>query len=250
MSIKLNIGAGKFNLAGWTNIDHKSDHYCKNQIKVDIDLMSDYQLPYNPGSVQCAYTSHVIEHLREADVARMFQETYKVLSRGGIFRITCPDARAGWASFLAGDNEFFRIYDIADVFNSPAFEKKYSRTKALKDSTIGQKFVYFLAPARCVHINVPVSKVTDDDLEEMRSLPMNEALDMITSVIDEKVRSANPWMHISWWSVDKVSRFLREAGFKTVYQSVPFWSEFPEMRSRKHFDHGLPKLSLYAEAVK
>jgi hypothetical protein len=250
VTIKINIGAGKFNLAGWTNIDHKSDHYSRNRVDVDIDLMGKYRFPYKDDSVQCAYTSHVIEHLPEHDVSRMFGETYRVLSRGGIFRITCPDARAGWVSFLANDNEFFRIYDIAEVFNSPAFAKKYSRTMALRDATLGQKFVYFLAPARCEHINVPVTKVTDYELEKLKSLPMGEALDYITSVMNENVRVANPWMHISWWSVDKVSQFLHAAGFRKIYQSVPFWSECLEMRSRRHFDYALPKLSLYVEAVK
>jgi len=250
MTIKINIGAGKFNLAGWTNIDHRSGHYCKNRIDVDIDLMSDYRFPYKDGAVECAYTSHVIEHLPEPDVEKMFRETYRVLSRGGIFRVTCPDARAGWSALINGDNEFFKIYDIAGVFNSPAFEKKYSRTKALKDATIGQKFIYFLAPARCVHINVPVSKVTDADLEDLKALPMGEALDHITDVMDDKIRAANPWMHVSWWSVDKVSQYLRAAGFKNVYQSCPFYSASKLMRDQKYFDWALPKLSLYVEAVK
>lgn len=250
MTIKINIGAGKFNLEGWTNIDHRSGHYCKNRIDIDIDLMSDYRFPYKDGSVECAYTSHVIEHLPESDVEKMFRETYRVLSDGGIFRVTCPDARAAWSALLDNDNEFYRIYDIADVFNSKSFQKKYSRTRALRDATIGQKFIYFLAPARCIHINVPVSKVTDADLEDLKALPMDEALDHIADVMDDKVRAANPWMHVSWWSVDKVSAFLKQAGFKTVEQSVPFWSKYPEMQSRRHFDYALPKLSLYVEAVK
>lgn len=250
MTNKINIGAGKFNLEGWTNIDHRSGHYSKNRIDVDIDLMSDYKFPYSDGSVECAYTSHVIEHLPDGDVARMFHETYRVLSPGGIFRITCPDAQAAWNALLSNNREWFNIYDIAPVFNSRSFEKKYSRTKALKDATLNQKFVYFLAPMRCVHINVKCPKVTDAELDELKKKPMEEALDSIVSVMDDNIRAVNPWMHISWWSVDKVSRLLRDSGFKTIYQSEPFWSERDEMRSRRHFDNALPKISLYVEAVK
>lgn len=251
MTININIGAGKFNLDGWVNIDHRSGHYCSNKIDVDIDLMSGYRLPYPSGWVRCAYTSHVIEHIHEPDVARMFAEVFRVLQPGGIFRITCPDALAAWYSLLNnGDDGFFAIYDIADVFNAQSFEKKYSRTKALKDATIGQKFMYFIHPMRCVHIDVPVKKVDDFDLNELKTYSPTKAMDMITSVQDESVRAANPWMHVSWWSVDKVSQFLKHAGFKTVYQSVPFYSASRDMQNRRHFDWSLPKLSLYVEAVK
>lgn len=250
MTDKINIGAGKFRLAGWTNIDHASGHYCKNHIDIDIDLLGDYRFPIKNGSVKVAYTSHVIEHLPEKAVLKMFSEAYRIMAPGGIFRITCPDARAAWESLLIGNNEFFRIYDIAEVFNDQRFENKYSRTKALRDATVGQKFIYFLAPQRCIHIDVPVKKVTDEELALLMERPMGEALDEITSVMDEGIRDKNPWIHVSWWSVDKVSQYLRAAGFKNVYQSCPFYSASKLMRDQKYFDWALPKLSLYVEAVK
>lgn len=247
---KINIGAGKFRLAGWTNIDHASGHYSKNEIDIDIDLLGDYAFPIKTGTVSAAYTSHVVEHLTEAAVRKMMSETYRVLKPKGIFRITCPDSRNAIDALRIGNEEFFAIYDLIDCFNNAAIEKRYHMLKPMKDVSIYQKFIHLISPMRCENINVPCRHISDAEIIGMLDRTDEEILDFITADPDEAIRSRDPWMHISWWSIKKLSEYLKAAGFKTVYQSFPFYSEFLEMRNRRHFDWSLPKISLYIEAVK
>src|SRR4030043_1811386 len=125
MAKRINIGAGKFRKDGWTNIDHASSHYYKNKIDVDIDLLSEFYFPIQNGSVLAAYGSHVIEHLPDSAVQKMIAETFRVLAPGGIFRITCPDARAAFDALVCGNEEFFNIYNSSPCFLYETFLKKY-----------------------------------------------------------------------------------------------------------------------------
>lgn len=247
---KINIGAGKFRNFGWINIDHASGHYHKNQIDFDIDLLSEFVFPFAPDSIQAAYCSHVVEHLPESAVMRIIEQTFKVMAPGGVFRITCPDARAALDALRCGNEEFFNIYDSSVCFNDAEPMQRYYLNSPLRDASIYQKFLYFLAPQRCIHVDVPCGKITDEELKELLNYHDIVILDKITGEVNEEVRLENPWMHISWWTVKKLKSYFERAGFSSVYQSEPGLSHCEEMRDLHHFDWALPKLSLYVEAVK
>lgn len=246
----INIGAGRFRLEGWGNIDHASEHYRKNEIDYDIDLLGDYSFPFEDNSIEAAYSSHVIEHLPEGAVLRIIREAFRVLKPGGYFRITCPDAREALDALKCGNNEFFHIYDSSICFNIPEGMIRYHLDQPLSQSSIYQKFLYFLAPQRCIHVNVPCEKITDEELSALLKHDPESIYDAVIGLVDEEVRAANPWMHISWWTITKLMNFLQAAGFSRVTQSFPGMSEFEGMRDLHHFDWALPKLSLYIEAVK
>ena len=251
MAKRINIGAGKFRKDGWTNIDHASSHYYKNKIDVDIDLLSEFYFPIQNGFVLAAYSSHVIEHLPDSAVQKMIAETFRVLAPGGIFRITCPDARAAFDALVCGNDEFFDIYDSSPCFNTDIPGGRYHLTKPLSEASIYQKFLYFLAPQRCIHVDVPCEKISDNQLRNMiQNSDMDMVLNYIISDINENIKIKNPWMHISWWTIEKLKYCLRWAGFEIIYQSQPGLSECQEMRDLYYFDCALPKLSLYIEAVK
>lgn len=248
---RINIGAGKFRKDGWTNIDHASSHYFKNKIDIDIDLLGEYYFPIQNGSVIAAYSSHVIEHLTESSVQKMMAETYRVLSPGGFFRITCPDARAALDALVCDNDEFFNIYDSSPCFNSGIPGGRYHLAAPLSEASIYQKFLYSLAPQRCIHVDVPCEKITDRELQNLiKNTTPDMVLDYIISEINEDVRKNNPWMHISWWSIQKLKSFMKDAGFKKIYQSQPGLSSCGSMCDLNNFDWSLPKLSLYIEAVK
>jgi hypothetical protein len=249
---KINIGAGKFRKDGWTNIDHSSTHYIKNGIDIDIDLLGNYSFPVKDNMIRMAYSSHVVEHLSEDAVKKMISETFRVLAPNGFFRITCPDAREALDALICGNDEFFSIYDSSVCFNNQESMKRYYLTTPLSMASIYQKFLYFIAPQRCIHVNVPCEKITDDKLQSMikNHYSQCDILNYVTSEINEEVRSNNPWMHITWWTIEKLKAALYDAGFRIIYQSFPGLSECKEMRNLNHFDWALPKLSLYIEAVK
>jgi SAM-dependent methyltransferase len=50
-------------------------------------------LPYETGSVDAIYSSHVLEHLYLREAERLLGECHRVLTGGGILRLALPDFR-------------------------------------------------------------------------------------------------------------------------------------------------------------
>lgn len=48
-------------------------------------------LPFAPGSVDCVYASHVLEHLCHRDCLTALRNTWRMLKPGGVFRLIVPD---------------------------------------------------------------------------------------------------------------------------------------------------------------
>lgn len=48
-------------------------------------------LPFEPGTVECVYASHVLEHLYEDDARALLGECYRVLKPHGVIRLVVPD---------------------------------------------------------------------------------------------------------------------------------------------------------------
>ena len=149
MSLKINIGAGKFRKKGWTNIDHRSGHYCVNPIDIDIDFFNQFRFPFESGDVDLAYMSHVTEHLTDDAAQRVFNDAFRVMKSGGVFRITCPDADSAFDALVAGRRDFFRVYDENVIFNDPAWALKYKLICPLKHQDIEQLFLYLICTQRC-----------------------------------------------------------------------------------------------------
>jgi SAM-dependent methyltransferase len=76
--LKLNIGAGKTVIDGYTPID----------IKDGIDAI---KLPYENGVADEVYASHVLEHFPYEKTHEVLREWSRVLKPGGIMRICVPD---------------------------------------------------------------------------------------------------------------------------------------------------------------
>jgi glycosyltransferase involved in cell wall biosynthesis len=73
---KIQFGCGGNNIASWENYD-------KN-----VDLRN--PLPYKNSSVDFIFTEHVIEHLFQREAWLFLEESYRVLKRGGVIRLTVP----------------------------------------------------------------------------------------------------------------------------------------------------------------
>jgi predicted SAM-dependent methyltransferase len=79
---KLQLGAGPNALPGWLNSD---------LIAGDVYLDLRRRLPLPDASFAYAFGEHVIEHVSEADGARLLAELHRVLRPGGVVRVTTPD---------------------------------------------------------------------------------------------------------------------------------------------------------------
>ncbi|MBD2627873.1 class I SAM-dependent methyltransferase [Trichormus variabilis] len=95
--IKIELGAGKeHQLEGWTTID----------ISGDSDLILDLRnpLPFPDESVTEIYSSHVLEHfLYPYQMAGILNECYRILKKGGIFRVCVPNSRIYIEAYLNPD---------------------------------------------------------------------------------------------------------------------------------------------------
>lgn len=78
-TIRLNIGAGESNLPGFIPID----------IQKGADAST--KLPYEDGTVDEVYASHVLEHIHHSKTFPTIQEWVRVLKPGGRIRIAIPD---------------------------------------------------------------------------------------------------------------------------------------------------------------
>ena len=92
--LRINIGSGDWSAKGWTDLDYPSEWYKNAQKRHSIiayDIRND-ALPFQDNSVLRVYCSHVIEHIENKYIEKLFKEIYRVLKPGGGARICCPDA--------------------------------------------------------------------------------------------------------------------------------------------------------------
>lgn len=71
--------AGVFPESGWRDVPNLRIH----------DISTD--LPFDDGSAECVYASHVIEHLCRENGEALVSECYRILENGGRVRLVTPD---------------------------------------------------------------------------------------------------------------------------------------------------------------
>lgn len=97
----INIGCGPNFLSGWINVD-----MARNE---GIDIVWDLRqgLPFPSESCTAAFGEHVIEHITKEDASRLLKECHRVLQKGGVIRLSTPDA-GRYLRAYANDGEFLR----------------------------------------------------------------------------------------------------------------------------------------------
>ncbi len=235
----INVGAGDFYHPMWHNLDVPNEYYAGRQrgrLHIDYDLSAHLPMPMDDDSVAVAYTSHVVEHVSDADVEFMFAEVYRCLHPGGYFRVTCPDIDLEYAAFRRSDAAFWKWPNAYGIYND----------------SVEQKFLDHFATALTVtHPDTQVEKCSDAEVRELfASLPMEQALDTLVARIPPHARQRYHGDHVNWFNRAKLSRMLRRAGFGEVYPSAYGQSHCPLLRSLPLFDSTCPELSLYVECRK
>jgi len=240
----LNIGAGSWGHEGWINLDYPTEWYSKAQSAhkfIPYDIRND-KLPFDNNSVDAIYTSHVIEHIEDEHIQTLFNECFRVLKKGGVFRITCPDA------------EF--LYNIAKHTSYSSFwmDEHYQPYREL-----GREYSYVFRPVDFLAMRVGGSdKVRKhlldpnnsdiDYLDDFASLDMDNFLIKLTK--DRVFNYIIPGDHINYWTFEKIKERLVNAGFVNIIRSVNGGSCCQEMKHPGKFDITWPQESLYVEAVK
>lgn len=232
-AIRINIGAGDWGCAGWTNLDYPSEWYKQAQSKHDFipyNIRED-SLPFADNSVKLIYCCHVVEHIENCYIEKLFQECYRVLQPGGVARFVCPDA------------EF--LYDVSK-FSNDYWKWRYSLISKEKIKT-------------CEPVDFLVQEIATPHAHEMgwneveyksefKKMDRDDFFDFITNNLEFEVEHVGD--HINWWTFGKFDRLMKKCGFATVIRSKYMGSVSGEMKNPYYFDVTHPQMSLYVEAVK
>lgn len=232
-----NFGAGNFYHKYWSNIEAKNsyDTLFQKRIQIEYNFTAREPIPVPDDSAEICYTSHVIEHLRDADVAHIFSEVHRMLKPGGVFRITCPDVDQAYQAAESGNLAFFK----ALVGNRPlAFDL---------DGDVG--LAYYIAQQLVLKDDrLPIPGFFRySDKRGMKN--REEIFDELCGLSSDEYQASNP-VHINWWNHEKVSEFLRRSGFTKIENSSYGHSSCMVMRDVNKFDNTWPQISLYVEAIK
>lgn len=233
----LNLGAGTFKHSCWQNVDHYSLWYKTNVIDIDIDFLKDFKLPIEDDSIYVVYTSHMIEHIWDHNTQSLFNEVYRVLKKGGTFRVTCPNIDLHYRAYKNNDTGYF-------------YWKDYDENT--KNMSIQQLFIeQFASHVSQLVKDSPSRKFSDKEIDEIfKTMNYEEGLNKISSKCDINYQKKNPEWHVNWYNEKKLRKMLKKSGFEDVYLSAYGQSKEHILRDTNFFDNTHPKMSIYIEAVK
>jgi len=117
--LKLNLGCGPVQPAGWVNIDGSNRAYLASKLSwvdyllVKLRLIPPTEfskatkylnlfngLPYLDNSVACIYAGELWEHFVYPDALGLTKDCYRVLKPKGILRVCVPDGPTFWGRYL------------------------------------------------------------------------------------------------------------------------------------------------------
>ena len=95
-SLKLHLGSGGNNLAGWVNVDLVG-------ARADVAWDLRRPLPFADRAASAVFLEHVLEHMTVADGMAVLRHAFRVLTPGGVIRVGVPDAGLYARSYVGGD---------------------------------------------------------------------------------------------------------------------------------------------------
>jgi len=241
----INIGSCGFQHDGWLNLDKPSLHYSKWQRPIDLehDLMTFNPICIRDESMEIAYTSHTIEHISDQYVFHLFKEVYRILKKGGVFRITCPDIDRCYEAYKNGNGEYIS-----------SWKKGLATFRSLG---IGEQFLFLFASYLSPFHRSEVKKYREKEIREiLDKREKNEALTFFTTECQMHAGSLQetyPGDHISWWGYEKLRKTLQKIGFKDVAPQEYCRSYAPELQGfDRHNEDNVQKLNhtLFLECIK
>ena len=154
MDIKVNIGCGISPTKGWINFDNSPSIKLANSpilffLAKILKLLSDQQIknidwnkknkiyfadatkkiPLKNNTVECLYTSHMLEHLSQKDAKAFLKEALRVLKVDGVLRISVPDLKIAINDYLINEDADSFIKGL--YVKAPSIDKLKDKIKLL-----------------------------------------------------------------------------------------------------------------------
>ena len=245
-----NIGAGRFAHKLWTNIEYPNEYYSKNNVDIPWDAESDKPIPIESGESPAIFTSHTIEHLTTKGVTSLFSEALRLLKKGGILRVTCPNFDYYHNGYVTGD---ILRYSIPPVAGFPSGED-YLYAAFLGES-VGQRSPI---SQRTLEIwnaaNRDKKKVEAIEHPEFKKRVSENGIDStmlgLSESISKDYHQDHLGSHINWWPTKRLLELGKQVGFSECYVSNYLQSRFFPMRDKRFFDTTHPGISQYVEFIK
>jgi len=244
--INLNVGSGGVNIPGFINLDLESKWYEKSHKKspfIKYNIITD-NIPYGDEEVDNIYISHVIEHLEDDHILKLFKECLRVLKKNGVLRIITPDARF--------------IYEVS-VFKNDFWiwlqEWFVNRGVAEQKVTSMDYYIREISTGKIRHLETDVKKRME--LENIHTQIQQQSFEETISLLSkgdhfdiDKVGN-----HINWWTFEKVKLFLERASsdqkvssYKIIHSK--YQGSISSIMTGPDIDNKHPQYSLYVEFTK
>ncbi len=109
---KLHVGCGNVLLKGWLNVRYERREEYGRLLPVDGGWLLNYNIlkpwPIEANSIQFVAGSHFIEHLDLNQGIAFLKESFRVLRKGGVIRLSCPDMELYAKNYVARNQSFFQ----------------------------------------------------------------------------------------------------------------------------------------------
>jgi hypothetical protein len=103
--MKLHLGCGPNIREDYINIDK----YVQNENVEQFDILN---LPYQENTVEEILTEHLVEHIPFKEEEQFFNESFRVLKKGGLLIVETPDMEWLCKQFLDAEDNFQAFYKV------------------------------------------------------------------------------------------------------------------------------------------
>jgi SAM-dependent methyltransferase len=220
----------------WTNID--LDRPWKRAVRYDPlkDISHDLQkmetLPIDSDTAELVHSRFCIEHITDEAAQVMFNEVYRILKTGGLFRVITPNADLDYRALKNHDLNFYNWLG--------------------GDLSIEQAFLtHIAANASTKHRDGVIERITNEELRDaFNTMDREKLMNFCTSRCSVDLQKKHRGDHINWWNLAKLNGMLAKAGFNNIYLSCPEQSASVVMRNEAYFDNVYNRYMLFMEVRK